>query len=176
MAITGRDITAEARSWLGTRFKHQGRNRRTASHSGGVDCLGLLMGVAGALHLSARDQTPLYLWDERQYSKAPDGAYMQQRLGAALWEISSHRIRCGDIGLFNWDGQPQHLAFFGDYRGEGRGMLSMIHAFAPAGRVIEHGFDAIWQARLAAPYRPHDLLHPALPAISPAPVPASPAL
>ena len=34
-------IVTCARSWIGTRFHHQGRLKKTQSHKGGVDCLGL---------------------------------------------------------------------------------------------------------------------------------------
>ncbi len=39
-------IAAASRSWIGTAFHHQGRTKKTTGHKGGVDCLGLLVGVA----------------------------------------------------------------------------------------------------------------------------------
>ena len=38
-------IIAEAHSWLGTKFKHQGRIKKTDNDSGGCDCLGLIIGL-----------------------------------------------------------------------------------------------------------------------------------
>jgi cell wall-associated NlpC family hydrolase len=54
----------------------------------------------------------------------------------------------GDVGLFDFGSGPQHVALFTP-----RGI---IHAYAPARKVIEHGFQAPWPPRLCGLYRfPH---------------------
>ncbi len=41
-----------ARSWVGTKFHHQGRRKNV-----GVDCIGLIVGVAQELGLNVEDKT-----------------------------------------------------------------------------------------------------------------------
>jgi hypothetical protein len=62
--------------------------------------------------------------------------------GAALVDD----IRAGDVLLFRYDRQPQHvaLATSGD---------TMIHSFAPAGKVVETSIGDYWQRRLTGIYR-----------------------
>ena len=143
-------IVACARSWRGTGFAHQGRIKASGAHSGGVDCLGLLSGVARELGLSARDNSPLAEHDILAYSKSPDGALLQSRLAALLHPIEAAHMQPGDVALFALDGRPQHLAILSDY---GDGELGMIHAYAPARRVVEHRLDAVWRKRLVCLYR-----------------------
>lgn len=137
-------IVACARSWRGTRFVHQGRGR------GGVDCLGLLAGVAHELGLRARDGSLLIAHDALSYSKQPDGALLRARLDELLWPVDAFVWQPGDVALFALDGQPQHLAILSDY---GAGEPGMIHAYAPARKVVEHRLDAMWRKRLVCLYR-----------------------
>lgn len=143
-------IVTCARSWRGTRFAHQGRVKAQGAHSGGVDCLGLLSGVASELGLRARDGSFLAEHDMRAYSKSPDGALLQSRLAVLLLSIEEAHMRPGDVALFALDGRPQHLAILSDY---GVGELGMIHAYAPARCVVEHRLDEAWRKRLVCLYR-----------------------
>jgi hypothetical protein len=45
---------------------------------------------------------------------------------------------------------PQHVAFIGDYEGDGH---SLIHAYIQARGVVEHAFDEYWRQRVVAAYR-----------------------
>ncbi len=77
-------IVACARGWIGTRFHHQGRIKKTESHKGGVDCLGLLAGVAAELDLLGSDGMPLIAADETDYAHQPDSAAPLQKLSQLL--------------------------------------------------------------------------------------------
>jgi cell wall-associated NlpC family hydrolase len=138
-----------ARSWLGTRFHHQGRLKRSATHKGGVDCLGLLVGVAAELKLAAPDGSLLIEADERHYPHAPDTARLMRRLAQLLRPVPPEQISPGDILLLRVDGSPQHLAIAsGGPEGPG-----IIHAYAPARAVVEHRLDAWWRERIEAVFR-----------------------
>jgi NlpC/P60 family putative phage cell wall peptidase len=138
-------VVAEARGWVGTRFCHQGRKKQ-----GGVDCLGLLMGVAEALDLRDANGVPLTAYDRRDYSVNPHGHALLEALSAALMRVPVSEAQAGDIALFSYDKNPQHLAVLSDYAGGG---LGMIHAYAPAHAVVEHVLDASWKARMVAVFR-----------------------
>jgi cell wall-associated NlpC family hydrolase len=128
-------IIAEARNWIGTPFNHQGRVRGV-----GVDCAGLVIRVAQEVGLPMREETG--------YSPIPDGVGIMRSCDEQMRRIDGYTL--GDVVLFSFGPHPQHLGIVGDYPGGG---LSLIHAYAPVGRVVETGFDAIWQRRTVQAYR-----------------------
>lgn len=134
--MTGAQVVVVARSWIGTPFHHQGRVRGV-----GCDCVGLLIGIAHELALSAFDTTC--------YARRPDGRMLKDACDREMTPIARGEIAIGDVGLFALTGDPQHLAIFGDYPGG----LSIIHAHAPNRRVVENRFDEMWAGRLVAAYR-----------------------
>ena len=128
-------IVAEARLWIDTPFVHQGRVLGV-----GVDCAGLIICVGNALQLLD--------YDETGYPPKPDGVSLQRSCDAQLIRIDDYRL--GDVVLFRFGAEPQHLAIVGDYAFGG---FSIIHAYAPNKRVIETTFDAIWKRRIVQAYR-----------------------
>ena len=144
-------IVACARGWIGTRFHHQGRVKKTAEHKGGVDCLGLLVGVAHELNLKDGEGRPLALADEANYSHSPDSVRLSARLGELLVPVPpsvGEGVIPGDIVLLRVDANPQHLAIISD-SGDG---LGLIHAYAPARAVVEHPLDEWWRERIEAAF------------------------
>jgi len=121
-----------ARACLGTPFHHQGRTPAV-----GLDCIGLIVVAAKAAGIEVRDRT--------DYSPRPDGT----SLVAALEEhgfSKADAIQAGDILLFRYDRQPQHVAL-------ATSSDTMIHSFAPAGKVVETSIGAYWKRRLTCIYR-----------------------
>ncbi len=135
--MTGADIVAEARTWLGTRFHHQGRLKGV-----GVDCAGLVAGVAESLGLPVQDRT--------DYTRQPDGQMLEETCDQQLDRIPVADIQPGDVLLMRFDEEPQHLAIVGDYA---LGGLSIIHAYAQARRVVETRLDDGWLSRVVVAYR-----------------------
>ena len=142
-------IVACAREWVGTRFHHQGRLKKSAEHKGGVDCLGLLMGVARELEISGAKGTPLCDVDETDYPHYPDTKRLRESLDAFLYPIALQSLAPGDVVLFNIDDNPQHLAIASNMKDS----MGIIHAYAPAKAVVEHQLDAWWKACIEAVYR-----------------------
>jgi NlpC/P60 family putative phage cell wall peptidase len=142
-------IVATARSWIGTRFHHQGRLKKTGSHKGGVDCLGLLVGIADELDLRRTDGTRLASTDETDYAHQPDSKRLKSKLAELLMPIPVGGISAGDILLLRIDDNPQHLAVVSDMADD----LGIIHAYASARAVVEHQLDSWWKARIEAAFR-----------------------
>lgn len=142
-------IVACARGWLGTRFHHQGRLKKTREHAGGVDCLGLLVGVAKELKLQDVNGLPLSLHDVFTYPHLPDVEKLQQSLCNCLELISIDQMCVGDVALIRISERPQHLAILTDFN-NGPGV---IHAYAPAKKVVERALDAWWKERIYRAYR-----------------------
>lgn len=136
-------LMAQARSYIGTRFAHQGRSKVT-----GVDCLGLLLCVAQDAGLKLRQQE-VALYDRTDYGAFPDAQMLRQQLETAL--EPTQEMSVGDIVLLRIDGRPQHLALISDYPVEGA--FGMIHAYAPMRKVVEHRMDEVWVQRIEQVFR-----------------------
>ena len=137
-------VVACAREFLGVRFAHQGRSRA------GLDCLGLLLATAAAAGMYF-DGTEACALDVPTYGLRPDTALLKHQLDRFLRPIAADALAPADILLLHVQGSPQHLAILSDY--PATGTLGMIHAYAPARKVVEHRYDARWQRATAACYR-----------------------
>lgn len=136
------DIANEARTWVGTKFVHQARLKGV-----GVDCGGVLIGVARALRRVAPD------FDIKGYPRTPDGKSLLEHCDRWMTRISKSEMTVGDVIVIRWAHDPQHIGIVGDYL---HGGLSMIHAFSDPdgnGSVIEHHLDASYLKRFVAAYR-----------------------
>jgi cell wall-associated NlpC family hydrolase len=133
-------LVTEARRWLGTPFRHQGRIRGE-----GVDCIGLVLEPARGLGLT--DYRP------PAYSRLPDAGTLRRELARHLMTVAKAEMHPGDILLLAVPLSPSHLALVGELAGT----LTMIHASGPIGRVVEHGIDAVWDGRIRGVYRFPDL-------------------
>lgn len=140
---TRRAIVAEARTWLNTPYRHQGRRK---GH--GVDCLGLISGVARSLGLVA--------YDRADYAPQPDGALLKRECDRLLVQQNAADLNAysdqalGSV-LLLWIAArnlPQHMAIVTDLPGR----LGIIHAHQMLGSVREHGLDSFWLKRIIAVY------------------------
>lgn len=135
--ITRAAIVAEARSWVGTPWRHQGRTRE------GVDCAGLIVKVAHGLGVSD--------FDRRDYERIASDESMRETCAEHMTPIELNELAPGDVVVMNLQ-QQRHIAFLGDYTG---GRLSLIHALGPKhpSRVAEHRMDLAWRAKIMSAYR-----------------------
>lgn len=125
-----------ARSYIGTPFHHQGRTKFV-----GVDCVGLVVGVAKSLNLFDHD----YLG----YAKHPDGETLTRELGKVCEELTPDEILPGDVLCFYSTPRsqtPQHIAIMAE---DGD---SMIHAHSSSARVVETPLGR-WVDRVVCCYR-----------------------
>jgi cell wall-associated NlpC family hydrolase len=136
MIVSASTVVAEARSWVGAPYRHQGRART------GVDCVGLpiaIMQELGAL--------PEH-FEITNYGRTPTG-----ELAARLVD---HCIRtdvavAGTLLVIAWTKIAAHVAIFtGD---------SMIHAYESVGRVVEHGYRGRWVRMTHSIWRIPDVIY-----------------
>lgn len=137
------------RSYVGTKFKHQGRQRGV-----GVDCIGLAASAARDLELNIGDAAKFVA-----YGRAPHRELFSDKAPEYLTQLPYNRlqpvqnqIRPGDILFFWIDTRdlPRHV---GIYTGLNKaGFPMMIHAHAKQPRaVVEmpiHG--GYWQQRIVS--------------------------
>jgi len=125
-------MIAAARRCLGTPFHHQGRVPLV-----GLDCIGLIIVALRSIGFGVNDRL--------DYGRRPDGVTLLAAL-EAHGAVKVEEIQAGDILVFRYDHQPQHVALAVD--GD-----RMIHSFAPARRVVETALGAYWRRRLVGVYR-----------------------
>ena len=142
-------VVASARGWLGTRFHHQGRLKKTDTHKGGVDCLGLLVGVARDLELKAINGKSITSYDHTEYTHTPDTVALRQIFNEIMTNVPIAGMRAADVVLMDINNMPQHLGIITDISGS----TGIIHAFAPARSVVEHLLDKYWRTRITAAFR-----------------------
>ncbi|MGS4947765.1 hypothetical protein ACVDG3_20000 [Meridianimarinicoccus sp. RP-17] len=130
---------AEARSWIGVPFRHQGRSRR------GVDCVGLLVQIGRALDVPHDDVTG--------YTRRAQGMGFLEHFRAHLTEIALTDAGPGDVAVFIEHLYPCHTGLLSDLHG----VPHLIHAHAGRGQVMEEPFQGEWPARLRFAFRFPDL-------------------
>lgn len=126
---TRADVVTTARGYLNTRWLHQGRQ------ANGMDCAGLVVRVAHDLGLSD--------FDCADYGRLPLGQKMRAIMDANMDRVAIYQP--GDVLLMRFETEPQHLAIVTDY--------GIIHALAQARKVVEHGLNDVWIARIVAAYK-----------------------
>lgn len=136
MTVTRDQIVATARSYLGVRYHHQGRNRA------GLDCIGLVLVVGWDLGLTALDYDG--------YGTTPDGAMMRAELEKHMRRIPVAEALPGDVLLMRWERDPRHLAIVTEMA-DGPGIIHAHNRKSNYG-VVEHVIDATWRARAVAAY------------------------
>lgn len=120
---TANDIVEYARTWIGTRWLHQGRGRN------GIDCAGLLVETAKHFELPHGDM--------KGYGRAPNREFLRH--------VKNHTIPVrprvpihGAIGIFNDSIMPCHTGIFAV---DSEGRVTVIHSESwPKRRVHEQGY------------------------------------
>lgn len=130
---TRAEIVAAARSYLGVRWHHQGRNRA------GLDCIGLVIAVAKDLGLSD--------YDINGYARIPDGKTLRATMCEQM-DVLKREPLPGDVLLFAFQRNPLHTAIVTDAPIG----LGMIHAFANKRMVVEHRLDEVWRSRIVCAF------------------------
>lgn len=133
--MSAQDVIDAARSCLGTRFQHQGRQPGV-----GLDCAGVVICAYRAAGLVA--------WDESGYSRLPNPELMREVIARTLVPVTD-AWRPADMLFMRFGGEPQHV---GLWTGQ-----TVIHSYLQMRKVVEHRIDARWRARIVAVYR-----HPGL--------------
>ena len=150
IVITPEQIVAQARTWLGTKYHHQGRLKKSRQGPGGVDCIGLMVGVIDELGMQDGNEKPLSLHDEKNYSMHPEKGRLIGSIGKHLEEILKEKMRIGDILLFKFHSDPQHIGLLTYYPSGGFGL---IHCNSNAGKVVEQPLSETWKRMLTNVYR-----------------------
>lgn len=133
-------LIAEARSYIGTPFRHRGRSRRC------IDCLGLVVLSFAAIGYDIRDR--------KSYGKFPQRDGLREELIARFGQPVD-TLQVGDVVSMRWHdegGVPMvnHVGILTDYL---HGGFGLIHALASERRVVEHRLAGPWPGRIVEGFR-----------------------
>ena len=138
-------IILEARTWIGTRFRHQGRIKKSEQDNGGCDCLGLVLGIARNLGVNSKISITLSTLDQKNYPKLLTSNLLKDQLDQHLVRVTSPNI--GDIILIKINNWPQHLAIISEVTP----YITIIHSYIQARKVVEQHLPDNWE--IVAIYR-----------------------
>ena len=133
-----------ARKYLGVRFRHQGRSKEE-----GLDCLGLLICISHDLGLNWQPHLQRKMC-ERDYSHTPNQAYLKDSLEMFLAPSEARTPQPAEVVLMNVEGRVQHLGVLAQQENNKR--LTLIHAYAPTRKVVEHHLNTQWEKAVMARY------------------------
>lgn len=140
MPVRRDDIVAEARAWLDTPWRHQGRTREH-----GIDCAGLVVKVAHGLDLSAYDTT-------NYQRNARDDAFVCH-FRENMIEKPVRDRQPGDVLLFRDHVFSCHSGIMTMKKGKPH----FIHAYARYRKVTEQPLDEEWINKLTYCFQFHDV-------------------
>lgn len=143
---TSMEVVAAARSWMATPYLHQGRMKRV-----GVDCAGLVIGVARELGLVEQD------FDIQGYPRTPDGVEMIAIGDRFMTRVPLRDLKPGHVVVMRYEIDPQHVGITGDYL---HGGLSLVHALGSVdgrGKVVEHRLADSKRATIVQVYALRDV-------------------
>jgi NlpC/P60 family putative phage cell wall peptidase len=129
--VTRAAFIAELRTWIGSPYKHQGRLKGV-----GVDCIGLVIGVAQACGITD--------YDISNYDRRPDGS-LRPVMDSMLEIVPVPDAQPGDVLLFQFAACPMHVGIIS-------GPDLLTHAYAINRKVVEHRIDENWRAMITRAY------------------------
>lgn len=130
-----RAFIAKARSAIGVRWLHQGRNPAY-----GVDCAGLAVWAARECGLDVKDQLA--------YTKQPEAHILLGLLDQQCDRMPLSEMKPGDVLVLQYENNPQHLVILTD-----DAPLTICHAAMNQRRVCETLLAPDMQARVRYAFR-----------------------
>lgn len=139
VTLTRSALVAEARSWIGTPYRHQ------ASLKGvGCDCLGLIRGIWRATCGAEPEPVPPYT---RDWAEAGKRETLAGAAGRHMTEIDCADFLPGDVLLFRW-----RAGLVAKHAAIATAPDRMVHAHDGAA-VTEVAIAPWWRRRLAFVFR-----------------------
>ena len=134
-------VVAEARTWLGTPFQHQGRVKGP-----GIDCIGLIYMLAKKYELGETSMAVLKKSGFTGYAKVPKRGQMRSMCTEYLKQIRYEERLAGDVFLIRIGRLEGHV---GLYTGDN----TVIHAMSTFNKCVEHSINSDFRLNITGTYR-----------------------
>ena len=131
-------IVDEARSWIGTPYRHQASLKDV-----GCDCLGLVRGIWRVLYGEEPEEPGPY---QPGWAEPPGEERLRDAARRHLQGIELAERRAGDVLMFRW---RDHLP--AKHLGIATGFDTMVHAHE--GAAVTEVALGLWQSRLVYAFR-----------------------
>jgi len=138
-------IIQTARTWLNTKFHHQGRVKRNKQNLGGCDCIGLIIGVGNELNIKPHNKN-LSDYDTIQYGRAHKRNQLNNALSYCFKKSTT--ISRGTILVFQINPDLQHCAIISEIKNP----IKIIHCDAKAKKVVENNISESWLRKIIGTY------------------------
>ena len=126
------EIVTEARLWLGTKFRHNGRT------TDGIDCVGLVSAVFGAVLGQAVD-------GPAAYEQRPTSRFAFSAIVRVATRIDAADAGPGDVVQMRYGGRSVHFAILTP--------VGVIHSAANSRKVVEHAMPRTDEGQVVAYWR-----------------------
>ena len=103
------------------------------------------MGIAAELSLKSKTGVELTTLDHTNYGLSPIHYNLTKKFHQHLIALPLHQINADHIVLCKIKGHISHVACVGRHKEQ----LTLIHAYSPAGKVVEHHITQQWYTRIA---------------------------
>lgn len=151
--ITGQDISAAARKYVGRALQHQGRLQA-------LDCIGLVLAVAEDLELRDRAGERILRGDYLSYGNQRTDAFLEDECARRLIELPGlgpGDLRPGTVVTLRIRERLCHGGIVSDLARKVSGAtgaaIGIIHAHAGAAKIGEHFLDDAWRRRITGAFR-----------------------
>jgi len=128
--VTRKNIIEKAREYLNTPFVHQARKKGI-----GVDCIGLIVGIAKELEL--------FNYDHTVYKRYSDGTLLMEHMKKVFIPIAVEDRQPGDVIIY-WvnhiSKHPQHVGVMTD--------IGILHTYDKVKKVVETHTHYNWDERI----------------------------
>lgn len=131
-------VIAEARTFLGCKWRHKGRNHY------GIDCAGLVV--------CAYKAAGIEVYDAKHYGREPWMDKLDEHLEKTFGKrLNKDEMQEGDVAVIWWNEvpAPSHLGIIAKHPNGG---LSLIHSYSQH-NVVEHRIDEDWFNKISHIYR-----------------------
>lgn len=135
-------LVDEARTWINTPYRHQGRIKGKA-----CDCGGLIIGTI----VNVLEYDSDYIYGKR-YGRSPDNWNLENYLNDHELFINKQMkdLDIGDLVLCSLNFVPMHVGMISDYDNNHFGI---IHCYTTIGKVVEHRFNSMWRSKVVNIYK-----------------------
>lgn len=131
-------VIEEARSFIGCKWRHKGRNRF------GIDCAGIVVCSYRAAGVE--------VYDQKHYGREPWKNGLDEHLEKTFGKrLDKNDMKAGDVAVIWWNEvpAPSHLGIIASHPS---GKLSLIHSYSQH-NVVEHIIDQDWLNKISHIYR-----------------------
>lgn len=141
--VSGAEVVARARSWIGTPYQHQASCR-----GAGTDCLGLVRGLWREMLGVEPETPPAYTPDWSEPGRSED---LLLAAGRHLLQMPIAARQPGDVAVMRMaeNAVAKHMGVIATSEA---GHETLIHAYSGHG-VVESSLTPAWRRRIAAVFR-----------------------